>query len=55
MAFKFKTKKGKEVTLLNPSEKGRKFAEELRYGVRLTNDFSTKRDKDGNYLGLTDT
>ncbi|MBE5732723.1 MAG: hypothetical protein E7353_06780 [Clostridiales bacterium] len=39
-----KNKKGKMVTLLNPSEKGAKFADELRNGVKLTNKGELKWD-----------
>ena len=52
MAFKFKRKDGREVTLLNPAEKGKKFADELRSGVKITNDRDIKRDKAGNYVTL---
>lgn len=38
MAVTVKNKKGQDVTLLNPSEKGGKFATELNLGIRLTND-----------------
>ena len=36
MSVIWKNKKGKEITLLNPSEKGRKCADELRAGVHAT-------------------
>ena len=48
MAFKFKRKNGKEVTLLNPAEKARKFARELKDNLRETNDGRVKTDKHGN-------
>ena len=35
---------GKKITLLNPSEKGRKYADELRNGVRQRNDGLLKVD-----------
>jgi len=35
-----KSKRGRDVTLLNPSQKGAKFAQELRADVKLTNDRS---------------
>ncbi len=54
MAFSYTNKKGHKVTLLNPSEKGKKFADELRSGVKITNDRDIKRDKNGDYVGLTD-
>lgn len=38
MSVQYKTKKGKVITLLNPSEKGKKYATELKTGVRVTND-----------------
>lgn len=37
-------KNGKNITLLNPSEKGRKYADELRNGVRQRNDGLLKTD-----------
>ena len=55
MAVFFKNKKGKEVILLNPSEKARKFADELGNGVKQTNKGSLKYDKNGNYARLSDT
>ena len=32
MAFSFRTKKGKEVTVYNPSEKGKMYALDLKLG-----------------------
>lgn len=55
MAKEIKTKWGKTITLLNPHEKGKKFAAELRNKTALTNDFEFKRNEDGSYRGLTDT
>lgn len=55
MSVIWKNKKGKEITLLNPSEKGRKCADELRAGVHATNDGMLKRDRYGNPIPLTDT
>ena len=52
MATIVKTKTGKNVTLLNPAERSRKYAAELKSGVRLTNDGVVKVDKKGNYMGL---
>lgn len=49
------TKKGKTITLLNPSEKGKKFASELRDNTRYTNDNKKKADKDGVIQSLSDT
>ena len=48
-------KKGKKVTLLNPSEKGRKYADELRNGAKQTNTGMIKWGKDGKPTRLTDT
>ena len=41
------------VTLLNPSGKGEKYANELRDGKRYTNDGQVKLDKNGNEMPLT--
>lgn len=49
------TKKGKTITLLNPSEKGKKFAAELRNNTRYTNNNKAKTDKDGVIQSLSDT
>lgn len=38
MAVKVTSKSGKVVTLLNPSEKGKKFAKEIKTGMKTTND-----------------
>lgn len=53
MAVVVKTKTGKTHTLLNPAEKGKKFAAELRTGAALTNDGEFKKNKNGSYKGLT--
>ena len=54
MAVKVKNRNGREVTLLNPSEKGTKFVLEMRSGVKHTNDFTPKVDKkSGELLRLT--
>lgn len=45
---------GDSVTLLNPSGKAGKYAEELKLGKRLTNDGKIKTDKDGNEIPLTE-
>lgn len=56
MAFSFKNKKtGKEVVLLNPSEKGAKYARELKSGVGETNKGLLKLDKNNKIVPLTDT
>ncbi len=47
MATTITTKKGKRITLLNPSEKAEKYADELRNNIRYTNDGKYKADKDG--------
>ena len=47
-----KTKSGKEIRLLTPSQKGAKAAVELKKGVKLTNFGKVKRDKGGNPLKL---
>lgn len=54
MAFSIIKKNGKKVTLLNPSEKAGKYADELRNGIRYTNDGRYKADKDGVVMGLSD-
>ncbi len=48
-----KNKKGKEVVLLNPAEKGRKAAAELKAGVHATNDHKIKKDANGQPLRLS--
>lgn len=53
MAVVVKSKIGKNVTLLNPAEKGKKYAAELKAKVRCTNDHRIKRDKNGKKLGLS--
>ena len=55
MAVKIKSKKGIDVVLLNPSEKARKFADELGNGVKQTNTGMIKFDKSGKPVKLTDT
>ena len=53
MAVVVKSKSGKNVTLLNPAEKDKKYAAELKAKVRCTNDHHIKRDKNGKKLGLS--
>lgn len=53
MAKTVKTKKGNTIVLLNPAEKGAKFAKELRSKYRLTNDLNVKCDNDGVPLELS--
>ncbi len=48
-----KSKTGKEITLLNPAEKSRKYSAELKAGIRATNNHEVKRDKNGKKLTLT--
>lgn len=48
-----KTSKG--IILLNPSEKSRKYADELYYNGRFTNDGNVKNDINGNPLRLSNT
>ena len=52
MATIIKTKTGKDITLLNPSEKSKKYASELKTGHRYTNKGEYKVDKDGVVLNL---
>ena len=53
MAVKWKTQKGNVITLLNPAEKGKKYAKELREGKKYTNDGVLKKDENGNSIQLT--
>lgn len=52
MAVKVKSKTGKTVTLLNPSEKGKKYATELKTGVKQTNAGVKKKDEKGKPIKL---
>ena len=54
MAVKVESKTGKTVTLLNPSEKGGKFAKELKSGYKRTNDGKYKVDKNKKGIKLND-
>ena len=54
MATKIKGKNGREITLLNPSERGRKFADELGNGVKQTNNGLLKTDVLGKPVKLTE-
>lgn len=54
MSVQVINKNGKTVTLLNPSEKGRKYAAELKHGIKCTNDHKIKRMPDGSKIGLGD-
>lgn len=52
--FKTTSRSGKSVTLLNPAEKGEKYANELRTGVKQTNEGVLKTDRDGCPISLTE-
>ena len=52
MSKKVRSKNGKTLTLLNPSEKGEKFAKELKTGKKYTNDGKIKKDKNGKVVKL---
>lgn len=54
MAVTVTNKKGKKVVLLNPSEKGRKYADELRNGAKQTNSGMIKFGENGKPIYLTD-
>lgn len=51
---KVTTKKGKTITLLNPGQRGRKFAQELKEGYAISNSGKYRVDEDGP-IPLTDT
>lgn len=53
MSTKITTKNGKVITLLNPSEMGAKYADELRFNTRLTNDGYPKLTDKNEQLPLT--
>lgn len=53
MSFSFLSKKGKSVTLLNPSEKAAKAAKELKLNCRFTNDGEVKKNSMGGLSVLT--
>lgn len=48
-----KNRKGNEVALLNPNQRGRKYAKELKKNIRYTNMNEPKTDKDGVVQTLT--
>ena len=50
----FKNRRGREICLLNPSEKSKKFAYELKNRVRVTNDGNLKVDSNGAAYQLSD-
>ena len=53
MAVRVKNKNGKEVILLNPSEKGAKYAKELKENFKRTNSGAFKLDENGKNINLT--
>lgn len=55
MAVVVRNKRGKDVILLNPFEKGTKMFKELRNNVHITNDNMVKTDNLGNPQYLSDT
>ena len=55
MAVVVKSRTGKDVVLLNPSEKAKKFSAELKNGIRFTNNGEVKVDKDNQPLALSDS
>jgi len=54
MATVIKKNNGNKITLLNPSEKGAKFAKELKQGVKRTNAGGFKLDENKKSIKLTD-
>ncbi len=52
MSKTFRLKSGNTITLLNPAEKGEKYAKELRTGKKYTNDGIVKKDKNGKVIKL---
>ena len=48
-------RRGKYITLLNPAEKGRKFAVELKNDKHITNEGLIKKTKNGKVKTLSDT
>jgi len=55
MGVVIETQNGTQKTLLNPHGKTVKYKNELESGVHITNDGDLKRNKSGDYLGLTPT
>lgn len=55
MAVAVRNKRGEEVILLNPYEKGIKMYDELVNNVHITNDAKIKTDKNGKPRRLSDT
>lgn len=54
MAVTVTNKKGKKVTLLNPSEKGAKFAKELKQNRKRTNTGAFKLNENKQSIKLSD-
>lgn len=52
---KFVAKNGKDVILLNPAEKGKKYAKELKDNIHLTNDYVVKKNDKGKAQKLSKT
>lgn len=52
---KFVAKNGKDVILLNPAEKGKKYAKELKDNIHLTNDNVVKKNDKGKAQKLSKT
>lgn len=52
MARIIRSKNGGPITLLNPAEKGKKYAKELRTGYKYTNDGFVKKNKNGKVIKL---
>lgn len=50
----FKNRRGREICLLNPSEKSQKYAYELKNRVRVTNNGYLKVDSNGAAYELSD-
>ena len=55
MAVIVKSRRGRDVVLLNPSEKGNKYASELRDGIHKTNMHLPKTTRTGEIIGLSNT
>ena len=55
MARYVTNRRGKRITLLNPSERSRKFAVELKHNIAITNDGVKKRTKSGKVKFLSPT
>lgn len=54
MAIRVSSKNGKEIVLLNPAERGKKYSIELKHNTALTNSARRKKDDKGNILHLSD-